>query len=181
MTKYAPKTVELKGVTVSLREAEPEDASAAVEFLARISEETPFTYNYPGQQLSAENQSKRFLGEKSSPHNIRILALGENKILGQIGCWRGSPDHPWLKHKAEFAMMVRNEWWGSGLAKLLLSEMETFARTVGITRIEATVNCANERGVALYSKFGYAIEGTAKGYKVVDGNELDSFFIAKRI
>ena len=78
-------------------------------------------------------------------------------------------------------MMVRKEWWGSGLAKLLLSEMETFAKAIGIIRIEATVNCINERGVALYSKFGYEIEGTAKGFKIVDGNELDSFFIAKRI
>lgn len=179
MEKFSEKTIKLKNKEILLRQADGEDAQAAIDFLNIISEETPFTYNYPGQQLKPENLTNRFAADKKSSNNLRLFALEKNKIIAQISCWKINPEHPWLKHKAEFAMMVVKDWWGTGIAQALLKEVDAFAASTGITRIEATVNSINERGVALYQKNGYVIEGTAKNYKIVDGKPLDSYFIAK--
>lgn len=179
MSKFTEQKLFLKNTQVVLREATPTDAKSIIDFLTVISNETPFTYNYPGQQLKLETMTNRLSSEQSSPLNLRVIAVEDFKVIGQIFFWRLAPDHPWLQHKGEFAMMVVKAWWGSGLAKALLASMEAFARSTGAKRIDATVSCSNERGVSLYSKNGFVIEGTAKGYKIVDGVPLDSYFIAK--
>jgi RimJ/RimL family protein N-acetyltransferase len=181
MKPFLQKNLILKSKNIILCEAEPKDAPAMLEFLGQVSDETPYTYNYPGQKLKLENQELRIANEQKSLNSIRLFAFDDGKLIGQIGLWKLNPDHPWLKHKAEFAMMIIKEWWGSGLAKALLNEIDTFARSIEVTRIEATVSCSNERGVALYKKHGYVIEGTAKAYKIVDGEPLDSYFIAKHV
>lgn len=179
MTKFQPKTLILKDKEVVLRKGMPSDAEKLVQFLTIISEETPFTYNYPGQKIKAEDISARLDKELASPTSLRVLALAGDNIVGAIGFWRNSPDHPWLQHKGEFAMMVVKAWWGTGLAKVLLKSMENFARATGVKKIDATVSCTNERGIGLYTKNGYVIEGTAKAYKLVDGKPFDSHYIAK--
>lgn len=179
MAKFAECTIEVREKRLTLREAVSDDAPAMLDFLAVIATETPFTYQYPSQSLKPEALSARFSQESGSPFQLRLLALERTRIVGQIGLWRRHPDHPWLQHKAEFAMMLVREWWGSGLARELLAAMESFARASGVKRIEATVSCGNQRGVGLYSKNGYAIEGTARAYKIVDGKPLDSYYIAK--
>lgn len=181
MKAFSQKNIVLNSKSIILREAAPQDAPAMIEFLNQVSNETPYTYNYPGQKLKLENQELRIANEQKSQNSIRIFAFDNSRLIGQIALWKLNPDHPWLKHKAEFAMMITKEWWGSGLAKALLNEIDTFARSIEVTRIEATVSCSNERGVALYKKHGYLIEGTAKAYKIVDGVPLDSFFIAKQV
>jgi RimJ/RimL family protein N-acetyltransferase len=57
--------------------------------------------------------------------------------------------------------------------------MEEFAKKSGIYKIEAKVRIFNERGLALYKKNGYAIEGTRKKAAFINGQYEDEFFIAK--
>jgi RimJ/RimL family protein N-acetyltransferase len=177
--KFAAQTLFIQGREVSLREALPTDAEKAIPFLQQIAKESTFTYNYEGQSISAADLEKRYQFEAQSSSNLRLFVLHKEELIAQLGIWKTNPKHPWLQHRAEFAMMILKSWWGTGISIILLSEMEKFSRSVGITRIEATVSTDNPRGIALYQKFGFAIEGTAKHAKLVNGKFMDSHFIAK--
>ena len=61
----------------------------------------------------------------------------------------------------------------------MLAIMEAHARSIGISRIEALVRTKNERGVNLYTRMGYDIEGTRKNAALIDGELHDEYFIAK--
>ena len=76
-------------------------------------------------------------------------------------------------------MMVLRDYWGQGIGGRLLEIMEDFARSVEFTRIEATVRTENERGLNLYLKNGYAIEGTRLHSAVINGKYKDEYYISK--
>lgn len=58
--------------------------------------------------------------------------------------------------------------------------MATFGpENLGVQRIEAKVRTQNPRGVALYKKAGYQIEGTRRKAALIDGEFRDEYFIAK--
>lgn len=57
--------------------------------------------------------------------------------------------------------------------------METHARSCKISRIEAEVRTVNDRGVSLYTKNGFKIEGRREWAALINGTFLDEFYIAK--
>ena len=76
-------------------------------------------------------------------------------------------------------MAISQAYWGQGIGTRLLRAMEAHARKCGITRIEAEVRVANDRGVSLYTKNGFKIEGRREKAALIDGTFVDEFFIAK--
>lgn len=50
---------------------------------------------------------------------------------------------------------------------------------MGFTRLEITVYTDNAPAVALYRKFGFVVEGTARGYALRDGRLVDAFMMAR--
>lgn len=76
-------------------------------------------------------------------------------------------------------MTVLKEYWGQGIGTALLEHMEGFAKNIGVTRIEAKVRALNERGIALYKKSGYEIEGVRKKAALINEVPEDEFYIAK--
>lgn len=177
--KFIEESLELQARSLLLREPIPADAPALISFLSVIGHETTFTYNHPAQNLSAEVLSKRLAAENANPLTLRVVAFAGDRPVGQIALWRLNAEHPWLAHRGEFAMMIIKELWGTGLAAALLDRMEAFARTSGVKRIEATVSCTNERGVRLYTRHGFKVEGRGEMTKLIGGESFDSFFIAK--
>ena len=130
MEKFKEITLDLKGKKITLKESDPSSAGKSIEFLNQVGLESIFTYNYPGQELNAEMVAKRMETDKNSATTLRIQAFHDDKIVGQIGLWKVRPDHPWLTHKAEFAMMTLKEMWGSGLAQILMDEIHAFAKQI---------------------------------------------------
>lgn len=76
-------------------------------------------------------------------------------------------------------MMTSADYWGRGIGGALFRIMEEFAKKIGISKIEAKVRVSNERGLSLYKKNGYVIEGTRKRAALINGQFEDEFFIAK--
>jgi len=66
-----------------------------------------------------------------------------------------------------------------GLGARLLAEMEGHVRRSGFHRVEATVRTANARGLVLYRKAGFRIEGTRRRAVFIDGVFHDEFYFAK--
>src|SRR5690606_8095554 len=78
-----------------------------------------------------------------------------------------------------FGMMILKEYWGEGIGRRLLEIMEAHAKNCGITRIEAMVRTQNDRGVKLYRRMGYQIEGTRRQAALIEGTFQDEYFISK--
>jgi [ribosomal protein S5]-alanine N-acetyltransferase len=76
-------------------------------------------------------------------------------------------------------MMILREFWGEGIGRRMLEIMEAHAKDRGIARLEAQVRTKNERGIKLYRRMGFQIEGTRKHAALIDGKYQDEFFIAK--
>lgn len=103
----------------------------------------------------------------------------EDKIVGSLQFRVSIPDHSWVKHIGEFGMLVLKDYWNQGIGKKLLRIMDNYALQSGFVRIESKVRCNNERGIILYLKNGYKIEGIREKGAFIENKFVNEYFIAK--
>jgi RimJ/RimL family protein N-acetyltransferase len=181
MAAISPLEMILKsGQTIAIRSLEEGDEVAFLDFLAQIPHDSNHTNQYVGKKLLTVDQVKARI-EKNTPDPVTldIAVFAGSKLIGFLNFRMPDPDHPWCQHLGRFGMMIRKEYWGQGIGRKLLSLFEPHAIECGISRVEAEVRSANERGVTLYKNSGYEIEGRRKRAVKIDGEWGDEFFIAK--
>lgn len=182
MATLQPQTLEPPtGTPIILRHCALADIDAFLDFQPQIAAETTHTLQRVGNVPKADNVRAAWQASIDHPIELRIGAFDRERMVGQVSLHPlQNPPHPWNRHIATFGMMVLREYWGRGIGRSLLERMEAHARKVGITRIEALVRVSNERGVKLYQRAGYEIEGTRRGAALIHGVLHDEYFIAKR-
>lgn len=164
MAAIIPLEMSLKsGQTITIRSLKEGDEEAFLDFLAQIPHDSNHTNQYVGKKLLTVDQVKARI-EKNTPDPVTldIAVFAGSKLIGFLNFRMPDPDHPWYQHLGRFGMMVRKDYWGQGIGKKLLSLFEPHAIECGISRVEAEVRSANERGVTLYKNSGYEIEGRRK-------------------
>lgn len=180
MPKYHPSTIQVKsGKSYELRSFIPEDAEALQDFFYQSALDSTNTLHYKEKNIPSSKLQERSKQALESQSDLFLGAFDNGKIIGQIFFRVTHPEHPWVKHIGEFGMTVLKDYWGQGIGSALLEQMENFAKSIGVTRIEAKVRSSNERGVALYKKAGYQIEGNRKKAALINGAFEDEFYIAK--
>lgn len=167
------------GRRLVLRHCAASDAPLFPPFQQAIARETSFTNQRVGVCPAVGEIEERWGEAQADPLVLYLGAFEADRLVGQVGFRPVMPRHPWYLRHGHFGMMVLKEYWGQGLGARLLAEMEGHARRNGIRRVEATVRTTNERGVALYRKAGYQIEGTRQQAVLIDGVFHDEFYIAK--
>lgn len=180
MPKYPSSTIQTKsGKEYELRSFTPEDAEALQSFFYQSALDTTHTLHYKEKNIPVSKLQERSKQALESPGDLCLGVFDSGKIIGQLFFRVPYPEHPWVKHIGEFGMTVLKDYWGQGIGSALLEQMESFAKTIGVTRIEARVRSSNERGIALYKKSGYQIEGNRKKAALINGSFEDEFYIAK--
>ncbi|MCM2282398.1 MAG: GNAT family N-acetyltransferase [Bdellovibrionaceae bacterium] len=181
MATYGPtEFVTKSGRRVIFRHCEPNDADAFLEFQPKIAAETTNTLQVAGRTPDREKLRDIWSADMNNPTPLRLGCFLGSKLIGQLGFHpEHHPPHPWTKHVGRFGMFILQEFWGEGIGKKLLEIMEDHARFIGVIRIEAMVRVQNERGVRLYSRMGYGIEGTRKNAAFINDRFHDELFIAK--
>jgi len=165
---------------VVFRHCEASDAPAAYKFRASVAQESTHTMHYVGQQLQpVAEMEKRFAASVDDPLTLQLGVFAAGEVVGLLGFRPTFPDHPWVRHLVEFGMMTAQAYWGQGLGMNLLKIQEAVARRAGILRIEGYVRTRNERGVALYRRAGFEIEGTRRKAALIDGSFQDEYYIAR--
>ena len=77
-------------------------------------------------------------------------------------------------------MAVHDDWQGKGLGYALLSEaLEIADNWMDLHRVELEVYTDNKRGVRLYERCGFEVEGTLKKYAYRDGLYVDVYAMAR--
>lgn len=181
MAKLTPQSFRLRnGIEVLFRSYEPGDVDRAQSFARQIAAESTHTLKYDGMpQMPKEGLLTAWNEALAHPVNLSFGAFLDGRIVGNLRFFQRNPNHPWIRHIAAFGMAVSRDEWGYGIGTRMLQMMEAHAKASGIVRIEAEVRCENDRGVALYEKNGFKIEGRREKAAFIEGRFCDEFFIAK--
>lgn len=168
------------GTQLVLRSLAPHDHATYLKFQHHVAEETTHTLQMPGRVASQAALCARWAAALSDDHVESFLGVFDaDRLVGMMGLHPEFNDHPWTRHVGLFGMMILREYWGYGLGAHMLQCLDAHAVRCGISRIEARVRVNNERGVALYRRAGFAIEGTRRHAVYIDRQYLDEYFIAK--
>jgi RimJ/RimL family protein N-acetyltransferase len=159
-----------------IRRIKSSDAAAYLELLKITDEESDFMMQEPGERQMNPFQLSMLIG--SGSHHV-FVAEEEGKLLGQLVAFHMYGRNNRVKHVVHIGISVLKSHWGMGIGAKLFSIMEAWAKTDGIMRLELTVMTHNERGIALYKKMGFEIEGTKKASIFVNGKYVDEYLMSK--
>jgi GNAT superfamily N-acetyltransferase len=148
---------------VLIRRARPEDGPALIEAIAHIDAETEFL-GVPGQRHPwADRPQEELRRLDANGRGAVFLALDPlGEIIGYLAAFAGS----FARNRGSVFIAVvglRERWRGRGVGTRLFERVEDWARGRGAWRLELRVSSLNERGLALYHKRGFAIEGRIRG------------------
>ncbi len=108
----------------------------------------------------------------------RLVAEVEGEVVGSIGLHLQSNVR--RRHVADLGMMVRDDMQGKGVGSALMAAIVEMAdKWLQITRLELTVYTDNTPAIALYTKFGFEIEGTHRKYAFRDGAYVDAYSMGR--
>jgi putative acetyltransferase len=108
-----------------------------------------------------------------------LVAEVAGEVVGDLGLHAASRS-PRRRHAGLVGMSVRDDWQGCGVGSALLAAAIDLAdRWIGYTRLELTVYSDNAAALALYRKFGFEVEGTARRYAMRAGQYVDAYMMAR--
>ena len=123
---------------------------------------------------SAEHWEKKLAREGLT----NLVAVRGDEVLGQLSL--EVLQLPRRRHVATLGMGVKAAARGTGVGSVLLNAaIELCEKWVNVSRIELEVYTDNVAGVALYTKYGFEIEGTCKRYAFRDGQYVDVHIMAR--
>jgi putative acetyltransferase len=165
-----------KGATMSeivVRHVTPEDAAA----LHRI-------YGQPDTQASTLHLPHSSLQmwqtrlATPQPHAHLLVACIDEEVVGQ--CALHVEERPRRRHVASLGMGVDERYRQRGVGTALMREMVALCDNwLQVSRMELTVFVDNGPAIALYQRFGFEIEGTAKSFAMRHGELIDAHYMAR--
>lgn len=115
--------------------------------------------------------------EPHSPRDIHYSAELDGRVVGASAL---RPFYGRRAHAAEFWIGVDENHARMGIGSMLLAAMiDTADNWLNLKRLEMTVFTDNAAALALYEKFGFAIEGTHKAATFRNGEFVDAYCMAR--
>lgn len=156
------------------------DAENFLALRRQLDRESKFMMLEPGERKTTLEEQVQYIQRLLSDDRQAILLAEVNGEL--IGYLSVSGEHfARNKHTAYIVIGILEQFTGKGIGTALFERMESWARERGMHRLELTVMAHNERGVGLYKKMGFEIEGTKRDSLRVDGCYVDEYYMSKLI
>jgi len=116
--------------------------------------------------------------EHRQPGTHLLVAEVDGRVVGQLGLQ--AQQHPRRRHCGGIGMAVHDDFIGRGVGSALLAAALDLAdRWLALRRIELDVYIDNPAAIALYEKFGFALEGTLHDFAFRDGTYVDAYLMAR--
>ena len=169
------------GITLLLREARPEDASALLAYIERVSLESDFLEFGPGEfELGCAAEAEALRGFAQSDNQLYLLGLIGEEIVAALVFSASARAR--VRHSGTIGMSVRREYWGQGIGALLLDTLIAWARATPVVRkLSLCVRADNQRAIGLYERKGFEREGTLRGELLVAGVYFDKICFGLRL
>jgi RimJ/RimL family protein N-acetyltransferase len=164
-----------------VRHAVPADVPALDQVIAKIDEETEYL-GVPGEYLRrwAPGFAERLAAMNAKGTGAYFVAAAGGEIVGFLGAFAGANERTrgvvYIGHVG-----ARAAWRGQGVGTALFAAIEDWARGQGAWRLDLRVDTQNARGLALYEKCGFTIEGRVVDGARTDGAWRDHFIMAKAL
>ena len=166
-------------MTIQIRPARPEDASALVELGASIGREPEaWLLNTDGWRSVAEE--RRYLRAlRRHPDAAVFVADDDGTVVGRLSIARDP--HGASRHVADLGLMVAAGYRRRGIGRALLEQAAAWARASGVLKLELHVFPWNEPAIRLYEQFGFEREGLRKEHYRRGAELVDAILMAYRV
>lgn len=159
---------------IIVRRAEPHDAEAIhATFCAPRALAGTLQLPFP----SAEMWRRRIA--EFPVEDFLLVATVDAEVVGNLGL-QAAAISPRRRHAGGIGLIVRDDWHKRGVGTaLLVAALDLADNWLNLTRLELAVYTDNAAALALYRKFGFAIEGTHRNYAFRDGSYVDAYAMAR--
>jgi len=82
-----------------------------------------------------------------------------------------------VRHRGQLMMGVRSSHQGRGIGRALLEAAVDHARTIGLVKLELTVQAGNTIALNLYRSCGFEVEGRRRAAMRIDDGLADEFYM----
>ena len=146
---------------VEVRPARPRDARSMLAMLRAVAAERRFIRIEDVERARVGAVRQRFR-RPWTREGAEVVAGADGRVIGHLGV--GREEGPGTAHVASIGMSVAREWRGRGVGSALLAQAFRWARWAGVEKLALSVYPGNEAALALYEKFGFAVEGRLTGH-----------------
>lgn len=164
----------------TVRKISKHDAEGMVGLMKQVDSQTRFLAREPNEFNTNMLQEKRIIkGVMNRKSEEWFVAIYDGKLIGQasVGIKSGKLRY---RHRAGIALCILKEFWGIGIGSALMEKCIEWAKNNKVEQIELEVVSTNERGRALYKKYGFEETGTIpRALKYQDGTYADEITMIK--
>lgn len=162
---------------MEIRIAKPEDAEQLLEVIKNADAYDSIIFQLGDSNLNAQHIVE-WMTENEDSMTI-FVAEADGHIIGYLQVKRGVLDS--TKHCGTIAVGVHSNARGTGVGTMLFEHMHQWAREHGFHRLELMVLTNNVKGIFLFRKMGYKIEGTKHDAMFIDGRYIDEYSMTRFI
>lgn len=161
-----------------IRKIEITDAANFLELCRTLDIESKFMMLEPGERdTTIESQTEYIKNVIENDFSLILVCEIEGQLVGYLTAIRESFKR--MRHSAYIVTGILQAYTGQGIGTKLFKELENWATFNKINRLELTVMCHNQAGLALYKKMGFEIEGLKKHSLIVSHQNVDEYYMAK--
>ncbi|PGL71158.1 GNAT family protein [Bacillus sp. AFS055030] len=165
------------GEIVKVRQATGTDAKAIIDFYNIVGGETNFLSFGENEFKRNEAEYQTFLEETFNEKNSIILLGTINDQIISIGSINSSQKER-TKHVGTLGIVIKKEYWGLSLGKLLMKSLIDWAKQNDLTRrIQLVTNEENLKAIQLYKNLGFEIEGVMKEDTYINGKYCNTLMM----
>lgn len=165
-------------IIATIRQAQPLDARAILGLLRHVGRETDYlTFGSQGTSLNVAQEVQLIEQYANSPTSLLLVVEVDDQIIGVANL--ATLDKDKQSHVAELGISIIKDYWGYGIGQMVVDELLTFAKKVGLRVITLEVVVENERAIHLYQKFGFEIKGELTDRLHVGLRYLNAYIMEK--
>jgi len=163
-----------------LRRATKEDAAKFLSLWEALDSETEFMLYEPGERKATLEQQASQLAISKKSKNAAIYVI-EDTVQSELVGFTAGRRNTNLRDRYTLNVVIglRQIYTGKKLGAKLLSELEVWAKSIDIKRLELTVMTENEFAISLYKLVGYEIEGTKRMSVHLSSGFKDEYVMSK--
>lgn len=164
-----------------IREVDKSDARALIEYLDKIARQSDYLTFGVGEMTISLEQEEMFIENANKQDNaLMAVVLHEECIIGCFSLTGGTKQR--LRHTGELGISILEPYWGKGIGERMINYLVNWSKKTGIIRkIDLRVRSDNLRGLKLYKKTGFVVEGTVIRDMLIDNKFYDSIIMGMLI
>ncbi|AOM84189.1 GNAT family N-acetyltransferase [Salisediminibacterium beveridgei] len=163
---------------MKIREVEVTDTEKLAFLTQKVDESSQYMLWEAGErQIKNENQLKMISSMKEAGNSTLLVAEEDDDLFGYLLAIGGKARRN--RHSAYVVVGVLKGFRGKGIGTKLFEQLEKWALSNHISRLELTVVTKNEEGLRLYKKSGFDIEGTKRNSLRINGDFVDEYYMSK--